>query len=287
MTMSYEELNKKIEAEIRKDSQLVQLENNLSHIEKVIGYPFNNKALLIQSFTRSSYAVEHGYPSNEVLEFFGDKIIDAVVVKFIALKFGYFMPSEEKNFNFFSILTNKDEGDFTEIKKKLVCNENLASIIDLFKFNELMLIGQSDIDNNVRNEMKVKADLLESIVGAIAQDSDWNNQVLEKVCDKLLSINIFLGQYTLEDNQEISFDLDNSINVLKELSEHGKCTTPIYVFGDNPTLDDNGNTVWTCACYIRSNNILVSAYAPNKKLAKKAVAYQALCLLFKVKNQYL
>ncbi len=286
--MDYDELNEKIKSKLAKDSQMVRLENNLTNIEEVIGYPFSNKALLIQAFTRSSYAVEHGYQSNEALEFFGDKIIDFAVIKFIALKFGYLMPNnEDKFFRFFSILTNKNEGDFTEIKKKLVCNENLAGVIDLFKLNELMLLGQSDIDNNVKNEMKVKADLLESIVGAIAIDSNWDNKLLEKICDKLLSINIFLDQYTLEDNSEVSFDLDNSINVLKELSEHGKCSTPLYLFGNEPTLDDNGEPAWTCICCVRSHNILVSAFAPNKKLAKKAVAYQALCLYFKVKSKYL
>ncbi len=286
--MENEELNKKIKEALENDSLMTNLEVRIPFIEKVVGYPFSNKALLIQAFTRSSYAVEHGYSSNEVLEFIGDKIIDLAVVKAIATKFGFMMSEDDnKDFSYFSIATNQNEGDFTEIKKKLVCNEYLASIIDLLGFDKYLLLGQSDIDNKVNNETKVKADLLEAIIGSIALDSKWDMPVLEKVCDKMLSINKYLDDYLLSEETTISFDLENAINVLKEESEHGRCSTPIYVFGDNEVIDENGNKVWACTCFIRSHHILVSAYASNKKIAKKYCAYSALCQLFKVKNQYL
>ncbi len=287
--MNDEELNKKIEESLKKDSQMEKLEYKLPSIEEVIGYPFSNKGLLVQAFTRSSYAVEHGFPSNEVLEFIGDKVIDLAVVKAIATKFGVMLSNDESNKDsaYFSIATNKDEGDFTEIKKNLVCNEYLASVIDLLRFSDYLLLGQSDIDNKVNYETKVKADLLEAIIGAIAIDSKWNMQILEKVCDRMVSISAYLNQFKLSEDCDIKFDLENAINVLKELSEHGRCSTPIYVFGENPVIDSDGNSVWACSCFIRSHHILVSAYATSKKIAKKYSAYSALCQLFKVKNQYL
>lgn len=286
--MNDEELNKKIEESLRKDSQMEKLEYKLPSIEEMIGYPFSKKGLLVQAFTRSSYSVEHGFPSNEVLEFIGDKVIDFAVVKAIETKFGALMPEDDSEGNqSFSITTNQTESDFTEIKKKLVCNEYLASIIDLLNLSDYFLLGRSDIDNKVNDETKVKADLLEAIIGAIAIDSKWDMPVLEKVCDRMLSINSYLDQFLLSSDSEVSFDLENAINVLKELSEHGRCSTPIYVFGENAVMGDDGNLVWYCTCFIRSHHILVSAYAQNKKIAKKYSAYSALCQLFKVKNQYL
>ena len=286
--MNKEELNKKIEDELKNDSQMERLIKYLPGIEEIIGYHFTKKALLVQAFTRSSYSVEHGFPSNEVLEFIGDKVIDFAVVKAIATKFGVMMPEDEKDeIQYYSIKTNQTESDFTEIKKKIVCNEYLSSLIDMVSFSDYLLLGRSDIDNRVNNETKVKADLLEAIIGAIAIDSKWDMPLLEEVCNRMLSINAFLDQYLLKDECEVSFDLENAINVLKELSEHGICSTPLYVFGENAVVGDDGTMVWYCACFIRSHHILVSAYAPNKKIAKKYSAYSALCQLFKVKNQYL
>ena len=60
----------------------------LSEAEKKIGYHFNNPELLVQAFTRTSYAKENEKESNEVLEFFGDKILSRYIVKRIAETFG-------------------------------------------------------------------------------------------------------------------------------------------------------------------------------------------------------
>ncbi len=286
--MDDEELKKKLEEFLKKDIQLAFLEHSLPLIEKLLNYPFSNKGLLIQAFTRSSYAVEHGVPSNEILEFIGDKIIDIVVVKAIADKFGVIMPEEDSDdYKCFTISTNQTEKDFTEIKKSLVNNDYLASIIDMLKFDEYLLLGRSDIDNKVNTEAKVKADLLEAIIGAIAIDSNWNSDVLKNTCNSLLSINAYLDQFKLPEHCDVDFDLENSISVLKELSEHGRCSEAIYIFGDTPVKGEDGSLEWSCACFIKSHHILVSSYASNKKIAKKYCAYSALCQLFKIKNKYM
>ena len=65
-------------------------------VEKNIGYTFNDKHLLIQALTHSSYANEHKKNrllDNERLEFLGDAILDLVVSdylykKYITISFG-------------------------------------------------------------------------------------------------------------------------------------------------------------------------------------------------------
>ena len=58
-------------------------------------------------------------------------------------------------------------------------NEMLASIVDEWGISEYLIVGRSDEKNRVDQQIKVKADLLESIIGAIAVDSKWDPVVLE------------------------------------------------------------------------------------------------------------
>lgn len=52
----------------------------------------------------------------------------------------------------------------------------------------MMYLGQSDIDNKVWNQEKVKADLFEAILGAIAIDSDWDPDELQNFVEFMLQI---------------------------------------------------------------------------------------------------
>lgn len=57
-------------------------EQQIIELEKIIGYEFKDKNLLIQSFTRKSYSNEHkDIKNNECLEFIGDEAIDVIVAK--------------------------------------------------------------------------------------------------------------------------------------------------------------------------------------------------------------
>jgi ribonuclease-3 len=54
----------------------------MKNLEEKIGYTFQDRSLLENALTHSSYANEHrgdGMPSNERLEFLGDSILGLVV----------------------------------------------------------------------------------------------------------------------------------------------------------------------------------------------------------------
>ena len=57
---------------------------DVSLCEELIGYTFKDKMLLRKCFTHSSYAHENGEQDNELLEFFGDAIIQFVVTEYLA-----------------------------------------------------------------------------------------------------------------------------------------------------------------------------------------------------------
>jgi len=255
-------------------------------VQETIGYEFKkNVVLLLQAFTRASYSVEHGGENNEVLEFIGDKVLDVYVIKAFATKFGFYSHETEFFDEFldkdeFCIRAHKDESQFTELKNKLVCNENLATIIDKLDLARFLYLGKCDIANEVWNHPKVKADLLEAIIGAVALDCDWNDTVLTNLVNRLLELDKYID--TIDKGLDVSprkFTLDNSIMYLKELFEHGYITEPVYEIPDMMTPID-GVDRWTVDVYIKSHNIHVGSYGDTKKEAKRYTAYLALCRFY-------
>ena len=63
------------------------------------------------------------------------------------------------------------EGELTKLKSRMVEKKKLSRRMDEMGFAKHLVMGNSDIKNNVLNEMSVKEDLFEAIVGAVALDS--------------------------------------------------------------------------------------------------------------------
>lgn len=269
------------------------MQNLNDHIEEVqqkISYWFNNLDLLFQAFTRSSYSTQYGGENNEVLEFLGDRVLDYYVVKVMADRYGYTKSqlnyyNPDKDDDEFCIKAHRNEQSFTELKKEIVSNATLAKLIDKLGFAKYMFLGDSDIDNKVWKNEKAKADLFEAILGAIAIDCDWNPDELQNSVEFMLNIEDFLAD--VQDGEERPEDcsLENAVNTLKELAEHGRCSIPEYDQPDEE-IQGNGNLKWMCSVYVRSWGIRKTAYATSKKLAKKYAAYLVLCDVFALPNEY-
>lgn len=273
--------------------KMINLNEN-SHLEEVqskIDYFFNNIDLLLKAFTRSSYSAQFGGENNEVLEFIGDKVLDMYVTKIIADDFGFMKSQsdyydEEEDNDEYCIVAHHNEGDFTELRKTIVNNKTLAKRIDKLGFAKYLYLGDSDLDNNVVNQEKVKADLFEAILGAIAIDCDWNPEALQKSVDVMLNIDDFLDDVDTEEERPAKFQEDNAINTLKEMAEHGRCSIPEYDQPDEMYEMKDGRMMWKCTCYVRSWRIEKTAYATSKKLAKKYAAYLVLCDYFNLEDKY-
>lgn len=171
-------------------------------IQDQIAYNFKNLDLLQQAFVRSSYSKENGGEDNEVLEFIGDKVLDFIVVKYLAEKYGYFL-SECDGFDrqeeFDEFASEYRENRLTEIKKRLVEKKQLAHRIDMLGLAEYLIMGKSDINNHVQEEDSVKEDLFEAILGAVALDSQWDISELQDVVEVMLSPDSELEQDTVSD----------------------------------------------------------------------------------------
>ena len=159
---------------------------DLRFIEERIEHNFKDNRLLRQAFTRKSYSEEgNGAHHNEVLEFYGDKALEFVVMKKLSVCYG----DETQNGKYTS---TKTEGQLTDIKKNLVCRKMLAHRIDVLGFADYLLMGKGDIGQNAQHLDSVKEDLFEAIIGAVAIDCYWDTETLEDVVDIMLDIHYYL-----------------------------------------------------------------------------------------------
>jgi len=125
---------------------------DISKIESKIGYKFKDKSLLEMAFTHSSYANEHKTQSNERLEFLGDSVLQYIVT--MKLYKDYLL----------------NEGNLSKFRQKLVSEDPLAFVVEEMGLDKFILKGKGESRNRFDSKA-IKADLFESIVGAICLDA--------------------------------------------------------------------------------------------------------------------
>lgn len=151
----------------------------IDFIQSSINYNFKNLQFLEQAFTRKSYSAENPkIQNNEILEFYGDEILDFFVTKMMYKKFSRIVNSE--------LVSDKNEGELTRLKSVIVSRESLSLCMLNSGFSQFLYLGKNDEQN--RFEKDVNEDLFEAIIGAVAADSNWNSAELEKLCKTMLQL---------------------------------------------------------------------------------------------------
>ena len=169
----------------------------IDKIEKVIDYEFDNKDLLQQAFVRRSYSAEHGGQNNEILEFIGDKALDLVVIKIMMDRFGIITEDKDcmeiklRNPKYFQ--TKYEEGKFTDIKKDLVKKKALSNAMETLGLHSQLIMGKGDRMQNRQNDVSVKEDLFEAIIGAVTLDSDWDIDILTHVVSTMIDFDAYFN----------------------------------------------------------------------------------------------
>lgn len=180
-------------------------------VQGQIGYVFKDPNLLLQAFTRSSYANENGGEDNETLEFIGDKALDLAVVRLLSSKYG----STKGGF-----ICSIDEGELTKIKSRMVQKKTLARRMDEMGFSGHLFLGKGDVKNNVSDEPSVKEDTFEAIIGAVALDCDWDFGVICSVAEAM----IMPDDFFLTDKD------DNYVRMIQDWEEQVNGVIPLYWF---------------------------------------------------------
>ena len=128
------------------------MKNNL---EEVLGFRFNNKALLTEALTHSSYGNEHNMPYNERLEFLGDAVIELLMSQYLYLN------------------QNISEGQMTKKRAQSVCEEALVKYASKIKLSDYILLGHGEELSNGRQRPAIIADCFEALFGAVYLDQGY------------------------------------------------------------------------------------------------------------------
>ena len=155
-------------------------QNHYSELEKTINYSFQNKELLCEALTHSSYANEARIKKpeircNERLEFLGDSVLSVIVSEYIFKKY-----------------SDVPEGELTQMRAALVQSQALASYARAIKLGDYLYLGHGEEKSNGRNRQSTLENAFEALLAAIYLDAGRNGfaqirKFLLPIIDKELS----------------------------------------------------------------------------------------------------
>ncbi|WP_058486327.1 ribonuclease III [Defluviitalea phaphyphila] len=164
-------------------------DEKISKFEKIIGYTFKNKNLIIEALTHSSYANEnrkYNIPNNERLEFLGDAILELIISDFIFHKY-----------------PNMPEGELTKLRASIVCEASLANIATKMNYGDFLYLGKGEELSGGRRRTSILADAFEAVLGAIYLDGkmesavNFINKVLIPSIETIKDNNMYMDYKTL------------------------------------------------------------------------------------------
>ncbi len=132
------------------------MNKNIQNLENEIGYVFNDRELLMQALTHSSYVNDRKMDKNlcnERLEFLGDAILEMTSSEFL-----------------YSEYPEKDEGELTKLRASLVSETPLAAVAGEIGLGEYLYLGHGEERTGGRTRYSVTSDAVEAVIGAIYID---------------------------------------------------------------------------------------------------------------------
>ena len=156
---------------------------SFKNLEQKIGYEFDNKNLLEQSLTHSSFHF-NGRPKNgnlknyERMEFLGDRVLGLVIAEYLT-----------------SAYPNEDEGDLDLRFAQLVRKESCTLVAEQLNLNEYVILGTNEIKSGLYKNPTILGDVCEALIAALFLDGGmavakpfilgkWKNQLETNVPHK-------------------------------------------------------------------------------------------------------
>lgn len=226
----------------------------LKEFQEIIGYKFNNKALLKQALIHSSYANEKGMGkkgSNERLEFLGDAVLELVSSEFLYEKY-----------------KDKTEGELSKLRASFVCEAALNYCSKQIRLGEFVLLGKGEETTGGRERPSIISDCFEALIGAVYLDGGFANA-------KEVILKFILNEY---ENKVFFYD---SKTILQEVIQSQDSKSVEYVLLSEEGPDHLKKFV--VAVKIDGETIGVGE-GVSKKSAEQAAAYEALKKLGKIEG---
>ena len=177
----------------------------MKELEKMVkekyGITFQNKELLWEAFTHSSYVNEHrqkDWKNNERLEFLGDSILQLCITEYLFLNY-----------------KDKTEGELTKIRSLIVCENSLYEIGKELNLGYFLRMSKGEELTGGRERVSLIADAVEALIAAIYLDKgleftkDYILGRFEKIIKRAINNDIILDYKTklqelLQRNGEIA-----------------------------------------------------------------------------------
>lgn len=168
--------------------------------EEKIGYQFQDRKLLLQALTHSSYANERHLgkqADNERLEFLGDAVLEVISSDFLFHKY-------PKN----------PEGELTRLRASIVCEPTLSFCTRELELGKYLLLGKGEDQMGGRKRDSILSDAMEAVIGAIYLDGGFT------------SAKEFVFRFILNDieHKQLFFD---SKTILQEVVQ-GNCSDLLH-----------------------------------------------------------
>ena len=185
------------------------MSKNLTQLEKLLGYRFQNVELLERAVTHRSWAYENFFDEpdeivrgkqNESLEFVGDSVLGLAIAEHLYLNH-----------------PKSSEGDLTLMKHHLVSTGTLAKTAQNLELGNFIRVGRGEEKTGGRKKLALLADMLEAIIGAVFFDSGY-------IAARSLVGNLFADELRRASPQT-SIDYKT---LLQETLQADKLTAPTY-----------------------------------------------------------
>lgn len=226
----------------------------LDELEKKIDYVFQNKSLLKQALTHSSYANEQKIRKNgdyERLEFLGDAVLELISSEFL-----------------FNEHPDMSEGNLTKLRSSLVCEPALAQCAKEIDLGSYMLLGKGEESTGGRYRESITSDVMEALIGALYLDGGFK------------TAKEFILKYILSDieNRILFYD---SKTVLQEIIQTKPNQKLIYELIDEIGPDHNKEFVVEATL---NGEKIGLGQGKTKKAAEQKAAYEAILAIRKTKD---
>ncbi len=223
---------------------------SIDKLEERIGYVFQDKDLLRQALTHSSYANErkiNKVKDYERIEFLGDAVLEMISSEYL-----------------YNSRSEMSEGQLTRTRAAMVCEPSLAACARDLSLDRYILLGKGEEMTGGRSRDSIISDVMEALIGAVYLDGGF-----ERARE-------FIHRFVLSDLEDKALFYDAKSILQEEMQKDGGDIRYVLVGESGPEHDKS----FFVEVY-QGDVLLGSGSGHNKKAAQQKAAYEALLRLKK------
>ncbi len=219
--------------------------NAIELLEERIGYQFQDKRLLKQALTHSSFANEqkiNKWEDYERVEFLGDAVLELVSSDYL-----------------YRTHPQLPEGELTKMRSSMVCEPALAYCARDIELGRFIFLGKGEEATGGRKRESITSDVMEAVIGAIYLDGG------------IVPAKAFIDRFILSDLENKQLFYDSKTILQERVQKRGETLQYVLIEESGPEHDK----LFRVEAVIGGHRIGEGS-GRTKKQAEQQAAYQAL-----------